>query len=145
MQIDKKVQAARSKESKYLTFAFFEKDCGMKLELVGWTQLIPQRAQSGKRQCVKGIVTLWGDMIPVIDLKFLHRHGSTEMTDTSCIVIFEYSEPYKHYFGIVVEELSEVLNIAEGTENKHSSLLLSAKKHLSSRREEKIWNAAIVD
>lgn len=145
MEIDERVQAAKSKEGKYLTFAFFEKDRGMKLEFVGWMQLSAQRAQPEKHRCVKGIITPWGGGIPVIDLKFLHGRGLIKMTDTSCIVIFEYSEPYKHYFGIVVEELSNVFNIAEGTENKDSWLLLSAKKHLSSRREKKNWNPAIVN
>lgn len=145
MEISEKVQVGRSKEGKYLTFAFFEKDHGMELELVGWTQLSAQRAQLDNHRCVKGIITPWGGGIPVVDLKFLHGGGLTKMTDTSCIVIFEYSQPYKHYFGIVVEELSNVFNIAECTENKDSWLLLSAKKHLSSRREKKNWNPTIVN
>jgi len=145
MQVDKKMQVAKSKECNYLTFAFFEKEHGMELEFVGWTHLSAPGAQLGRHRCVKGLITPWGGGIPVIDLKFLHGKGSTEMTDSSCIVIFEYSEPYRHYFGIAVEALSNVFNIAEGTENKRSSLLLSARRHLSSRRKRRNWSPAMIN
>ena len=67
----------------------------------------------------------------MIDLRVLYGKGTTKMTGTTCIVIFEHSEPYKYYFGIVVEELSNVINIADGTENKMSTLLSSARRYFS--------------
>lgn len=127
LQIGRQLQVARNKEGKYLTFAFFDKVHGMELEVVGWTRLRPL---PHKHDCIKGIVNPWGCEIPVIDLRVLYGTGRTAMTSTTCIVIFEHYESYKYYFGMVVEEISNVANIAEGTENKTSSLLSSAKRHL---------------
>ncbi len=140
MQIDSQVQAAKSKEGKYLAFAFFEKDCGLELEVIGWTQF---QAQPNKPDYIKGAVHPWGSEIPVIDLGVLYGKDATEMTDTACIVIFEHTEQYKYYFAMVVEELSNVINIANGTENKMSPLLLSAKKHLSSSPSANDWNTVL--
>lgn len=128
MQIDRQIQAAKSREGKYLGFAFLEEDDGMELEVLSWTKLTPQ---PNKPDYIRGVVNPWGCEIPVIDLRTLYGKGTTELTETTCIVIFEHSEPYKYYFGIVVEELSNVINIADGTENQMSPLLLSAKRHLS--------------
>jgi purine-binding chemotaxis protein CheW len=126
-QIDRQIQATKNREGKYLGFAFLEKDDGMELEVVGWTELTPQ---PDKPDYIRGVVNPWGCEIPVIDLRTLYGKGTTELTDTTCIVIFEHFESYKYYFGMLVEELSNVINIAEGTENKVSPLLLSAKRHL---------------
>lgn len=128
IQMNGQLQVAESKEGKYLTFTFFEKDLGIKLEVVGWTKLRPL---PHKPDYIRGAVNLWGCEIPVIDLRVLYGTGTTEMTSTTCIIIFEHCELYKYYFGMVVEELSNVVNIAEGTENKISPLLLSAKRQLS--------------
>jgi len=127
-QTDSQVQAAKNKRSKYLVFTFFEKCFGMELEVVGWAKLRPQ---PNKPDYIRGSINAWGCEIPVIDLRILYGKGPTEMTGTTCIVILEHPEPYKYYFGMVVEELSIVINIADGTENKMSPLLLSAKRHFS--------------
>lgn len=128
IQIDRQLQAAESKKGKYLTFTFFEKDHGMELEVVGRTKLRPL---PNKPDYIKGGVNPWGCEIPVIDLRVLYGKGTTELTQTTCIIIFEHCESYKYYFAMVVEEISNVINIADGTENKMSPLLLSAKRHFS--------------
>lgn len=128
LQTDCQVQTAKSKEGKYIVFTFFEKNHGMELEVVGWTKL---RQQPGKPDYIRGCVNPWMCEIPVIDLKILYGKGKIEMTATTCIVILEHPGPYQCYFGIVVGELSNVINIVSGTENKMSPLLLSAKRHLS--------------
>ena len=122
------LQAAESQNGKYLSFTFFEKDAGMELEVVGWTELKPR---TDKPACVRGVVNPWGCDIPVIDLRILYGKGRVEMTRGACIVIFEHTESYKYYFAVVVDELSNVINIADGTVNEMSPLLLSAKRHLS--------------
>ena len=127
-QIKRQMRTAKNRKGKYPAFAFFEKDQGMELEFVGWEKLKPQ---PDKPHYIRGVVNPWGCEIPVIDLGILYGKGATEMTDTTCIVIFEHFEPYRYYFGMVVKELSNVTNIADGMENKMSSLLLSAKQYLS--------------
>jgi len=128
IQIERQSQAAQRKEGKYLTFTFFERDHGMELEVVGWTKLRPQ---PDKPDYIKGVIRLWGCEIPVIDLRILYGSGPTEMTGTTCIIIFEHFEPHKYYFGLVVKGLSNAINVADGTENTMSPLLLSAKRHFS--------------
>ena len=131
IQSIRRIQTVRSKESKYLTFAFFEKDEGMQLKVLGWRKLKPE---SDKPDYVRGTVSPWGLEIPVIDLSALYKKGATKMTSTTCIVIFEHFVTYKYYFGLMVGCLSNVINIAGG-ETKLSPLLLSVKRHLSSRPE----------
>jgi chemotaxis signal transduction protein len=128
LPIDGQIQTAKSKEGEYLAFTFFEKNHGMELEVAGWTKLRPL---PGKPDYIMGDVNPWGFEIPVIDLKILYGKGPTEMTAKTCFVILEHPESREYYFGMVVEELSNIINIADGTENKMSPLLLSAKRHLS--------------
>ena len=108
VQIDEQVQAAKSKEGKYLTFAFPEKGRNKKLQLevVGWTEF---EVRSDKSDHVKGIVNLWGHEIVVVHPKTLSGRDTAEMTDTTCIIIFEFSE---RYLGMVVNAISRVMNIA---------------------------------
>jgi len=133
-QIDDLEQTAKSKEGEYLAFTFFEKNHGMELEVAGWTKLGPL---PDKPDYIRGTVNPWGCEIPVIDLRILSGKGPTEMTPTTCIVILEQPDQCEYYFGMVVAELSKVINIKDGTENKMSSLLLSAKRHLSTNPTEK--------
>lgn len=96
---------------KYLTFAFVETDHGTECEMVGWT-ILNLFAQSTKRECIKGVVHLEGQIIFIFDPKAIHGRGATIMTNDVCIVIFNYSEPSKRPFGIVVEGIANVINIA---------------------------------
>ena len=128
LQIYNQEQIAKRKEGEYLVFTFFEKNYGMELELAGWTKLGPQ---PDKPDYIRGVVNPWGCEIPVIDLRILYGKGPTEMTPTTCIVILEQPEQREYYFGMVVAELSKIINITDGTENKMSSLLSSARRHLS--------------
>ena len=133
-QIDNQEQTANSKEGEYLAFTFFEKNQGMELELAGWTKLglLPD-----KPDYIRGTVNPWGREIPVIDLRILSGEGPTEMTPTTCIVILEQPDQCEYYFGMVVAELSNVINLEDGTENKMSSLLSSARRFLSTNPVEK--------
>lgn len=128
LQIDGQIQTAKGKEGEYLAFTFFEKKHGMELEVAGWTELRPL---PDKPDYIRGDVNPWGCEIPVIDLKILYGKGPTEMTAKTCFVILKHPDSHGYYFGMVVEELSNIINIADGTENKMSPLLLSAKRHLS--------------
>jgi len=108
VQIDEQVQAARSKEGKYLAFVFPEKGRNKKLQLevVGWAEF---EVRSDKSENVKGIVNLWGHEILVTHPKTLSGRDTAEMADTTCIIIFEFSE---RYLGMVVPTISRVMNIA---------------------------------
>lgn len=128
VKMDARLRMPGSTRNTYLSFLFAEKDKGMELEFVGRVELKPQ---PDKPDCIVGCVNPWGCDIPVIDLRILCGRGSTQMIPTSCIIIFEHFESYRYYFGMVVEDVSNVVNIADGSENAVSPLLMSAKRHLS--------------
>ena len=94
-----------------LTFVIVEQAEQVELEVIGWKPLSPQPDEP---DYIKGMIPLRGAEIPVLDLEILTGAGRTEMTQETCIVLLENPEPYKHYFGIVVEGLSNVINIAHG-------------------------------
>ena len=108
VQIDEQVQAARSKEGKYLAFVFPEKGRNKKLQLevVGWTKF---EVWLDKSENVKGIINLWGHEIFLVHPKTLSGRDTAEIADTTCIIIFEFSE---RYLGMVVPTISRVMNIA---------------------------------
>ena len=127
-QIDSYARTVKSREGECLAFTFFEKNHGMELEVAGWAKL---ESQPDKPAYIRKIINPWGCDIPVIDLKILYGKGPTEMTAKTCFVILRHPELHEDYFGMVVDELSNVINLADGTENKMSPLLLSARHHLS--------------
>jgi len=110
IQIDEQVQAAKSKEGRYLTFAFFEKGNGSELKVVGWTQ---PRIWEGKPDTIIGLIKPWGHGIPVKKINYPRGTDITGMPETTCIVIFEYHKPYKYYLAITAESIAHVMNIAE--------------------------------
>jgi len=109
-RITRSAQSAKSKEGKYLAFAFFERQGVLQLDVVGWTAFELKPENSG----ILGTVHLWGHEIPVKDIHRLLQDGEkSQITATTCILIFEYSEPHKEYLAILVEEISNVMVIAE--------------------------------
>ncbi len=112
VRIDEQLQVAKSKEGKYLTFLFQGNghNNNMEMEVVGWTEF---EVLSNKSENINGIVRLWGYEISVARPKILPGRNTAEITDTACIVIFEYSKPCKHYLGTVVDAILNVMSIAE--------------------------------
>ena len=117
-------QVAQDRIGSYLTFNLTEKDEGIVLKFCGRMEL---RSLPGRPPFIKGAVNPWGCDIPIIDLQVLYHGRPTPMTTRACIVLFEYHEPHKCYFGTVVGNISSVLNIADGSQNQKSPLLLSAE------------------
>jgi purine-binding chemotaxis protein CheW len=61
---------------------------------------------------VKGVINLRGKVIPVIDLRARFGMGRIDYTDRTCIVVVETdSGTGKLHMGIVVDSVSEVLNM----------------------------------
>jgi hypothetical protein len=111
LQIDNEVQATKSKEGRYLTFAVLKNSPYKKLELdvVGWTEFNVKRDKSTK---IAGTVRLWGHEIPVKYIRISPGKGAVKLARTACIIVFEYSEPRKYYLAIVVDAISNVMAIA---------------------------------
>lgn len=64
---------------------------------------------------IRGVINLRGAVVPVVDLSARFGRKRTEVTRRTCIVIIEVeSDDGKHDVGVVVDSVSEVLEIAAG-------------------------------
>ena len=63
---------------------------------------------------IRGVINLRGSVVPVIDLAARFGGHQTEISRRTCIVIIELaSEDDKHDIGVVVDAVSEVLEVSK--------------------------------
>ncbi|MBW1722852.1 MAG: purine-binding chemotaxis protein CheW [Deltaproteobacteria bacterium] len=103
------------KEGKYLTFSLDGEEYGIGIlkikEIIGMMPITPVPRTP---DFVKGVVNLRGKVIPVIDLRLRFGMEETEYTERTCIIVVEIEqESGQMVIGIVVDSVSEVLNIKE--------------------------------
>jgi purine-binding chemotaxis protein CheW len=113
--IDQAVKAASVTTGKYLTFTLDEEEYGIGIlkvkEIIGMMDitLVPRTPEF-----IKGVINLRGKVIPIIDLRLKFEMGEIPYTDRTCIIVVEIdSEKGTILIGIVVDAVSEVLNIQE--------------------------------
>jgi len=64
---------------------------------------------------IRGVINLRGAVVPVVDLSARFGRKRTDITRRTCIVIIEVeSDEEKHDVGVVVDSVSEVLEIPAG-------------------------------
>jgi purine-binding chemotaxis protein CheW len=97
----------------YLTFALAGEEYG--LEILRVQEIIGMLAVTGvprTPEYVRGVVNLRGKVIPVIDLRLKFGMPSLDDTDRTCIIVVEVLRSgQKAVMGIIVDEVSEVLDI----------------------------------
>ncbi|MCP3875378.1 MAG: purine-binding chemotaxis protein CheW [Desulfobacteraceae bacterium] len=103
------------KTGKYLTFTLAEEEYGVGIlkvkEIIG---MMPITSVPRTPEFVKGVINLRGKVIPVMDLRLKFDMGEIPYTDRTCIIVVEIdSESGTVLIGIVVDAVSEVLNITE--------------------------------
>ncbi len=108
------VQAGR--EGKYLTFSLAGEEYGIGIlkvkEIIG---LMPITPVPRTPDHIKGVINLRGKVIPVVDLRLKFGMPAAESTDRTCIIVVEIvAESSKIAMGIIVDSVSEVLNIRAG-------------------------------
>ena len=128
--IIKWLQVVNKRATKYLTFLFFEKNREAKLEFVGLSKLYNKERTFHPIKGFIGFIRLWGHDIPVVDLKLSCNNRRIGIKETSCIIIFEHSKGRKYHFGMIVDDITNIINLAEVTEDQMMPILLSAKRHL---------------
>ncbi len=108
-------KAIAQKEGKYLTFALGHEEYGLEIlkvrEIFGYMNItaVPQTPPH-----VKGVINLRGQVIPVIDLRSKFGMEEVEVTEQTCIIVVEITQGSRNFqTGIVVDHVSEVLDIAE--------------------------------
>jgi len=104
-----------SRGGKYLTFTLADEEYGIGIlkikEIIGVMPItpVPQTANF-----VKGVINLRGRVIPVVDLGRWLARGPADYTEKTCIVVVEIEGTNGIILmGIVVDAVSEVLNIKE--------------------------------
>jgi len=108
------VQRIADREGKYLTFSLDQEEYGIGIlkvkEIIGMMKVTPVPQTP---EFVKGVINLRGRVIPVIDLRLRFGMARMDYTERTCIVVVEIDsdEKGKLHIGVVVDSVSEVLNI----------------------------------
>jgi purine-binding chemotaxis protein CheW len=104
---------AEERGGKYLTFTLDEEEYGIGIlkikEIIGMMVItsVPQTPEF-----VEGVINLRGKVIPVTDLRRKFGIEEIDYTERTCIVVVEVqSQAGTVQIGIVVDAVSEVLNI----------------------------------
>jgi len=102
-----------SREGKYLTFALGGEEYGIGIlkvkEIIGLLPITPVPKTPAH---MRGVINLRGKVIPVVDLRLKFGMERGESSDRTCIVVVEIAtENGKISIGIVVDSVSEVINI----------------------------------
>ena len=98
---------------KYLTFSLGHEEYGLPVlkvrEIIKVMDitLVPQMPEH-----VRGVINLRGKVIPVIDLRRTFGFAAREQTERTCIIVVEVNlAPSRVMMGIIVDSVSEVLNV----------------------------------
>ncbi|MFO7910722.1 MAG: chemotaxis protein CheW [Desulfotignum sp.] len=113
--LNQAIQSTTLKTGKYLTFTLADEEYGIGIlkvkEIIGMMAItsVPRTPDF-----VKGVINLRGKVIPVIDLRLKFGMPSIDYTDRTCIIVVEIdADDMTIQIGIVVDAVSEVLNIKE--------------------------------
>lgn len=113
--MDQAIKKMVVKEGKYLTFSLAGEEYGIGIlnikEIIG---MMPVTGVPQMPDFVKGVINLRGKVIPIIDLRLRFGMPYIDYTDRTCIIVVEVSaHSVDVMFGVVVDSVSEVLNIKE--------------------------------
>ena len=102
-----------AQEGKYLTFQLGEEVYGLRIlkvqEIMGLMAVthVPRTPSF-----VRGVVNLRGKVIPVIDLRLKFGMAHRDDTERTCIIVVQVVRDSQQVtMGLIVDEVSEVLNI----------------------------------
>lgn len=109
------IKAVTVKTGKYLTFTLDDETYGIGIlkvkEIIG---MLPVTSVPRTPDFVKGVINLRGKVIPVTDLRLKFGMAAMAYTDRTCIIVVEIdTNDSTVLIGIVVDAVSEVLNIKE--------------------------------
>lgn len=100
-------------EEKYLMFFLEEEYYGIPIlkvnEIIGLMEIthVPRTPDF-----MRGVINLRGKIIPVMDLRLKFNMQERAYDEQTCIIIVEiYMQKIKHFIGLVVDKVAEVVNI----------------------------------
>lgn len=114
-KLDQAINVMAMRENKYLTFTLANEEYGIGIlkikEIIG---MLPITSVPQTPPFVKGVINLRGKVIPVVDLRLKFAMPPMDYTERTCIIVVEIDSPAGAIMiGIVVDSVSEVLNIKE--------------------------------
>ena len=100
-------------DGKHLTFCLGNEDYGIPIlkvkEIIGLMDIthVPQTPEF-----IKGVINLRGKIIPIMDLRLKFKMPEKAYNERTCIIVVEVLiNDFKRLMGIVVDMVSEVVNI----------------------------------
>jgi purine-binding chemotaxis protein CheW len=107
-------QHSNATAGKYLTFALAHEEYGVPvLKVREIIKIMDITAVPQVPAHVKGVINLRGRVIPIVDLRLKFGLPTESYTERTCIIVVEVSSPgRKLMLGMIVDWVSEVLNIA---------------------------------
>ncbi len=113
--MDQAIKATTTRLGKYLTFTLDEEEYGIGIlkvkEIIGMMDItsVPRTPEF-----VKGVINLRGKVIPIVDLRLKFGMEAIPYSERTCIIVVEIdSNEATVLIGIVVDAVSEVLNVRE--------------------------------
>lgn len=102
--------------NQYLTFSLANEEYGVDIlrvqEIKGWT---PVTHIPNAPAFLKGVLNLRGAIVPIVDLRVRFNLESIAYTPTTVVIVLSVvAEGRERTFGIVVDAVSDVVNIAPG-------------------------------
>jgi purine-binding chemotaxis protein CheW len=119
-----------TQKGKFLTFTLGEEYYGIDImyvtEIVG---IQPITVVPELPEFIKGIINLRGKIIPVMDARIKFKKETKVYNDRTCIIVIDVHELS---IGIIVDAVSEVLNINEDNIVPPPNLNTSGRKYIKS-------------
>jgi purine-binding chemotaxis protein CheW len=114
--MNQSTKTALNREGKYLTFSLAGEEYGIVIlkvkEIIGMMPITPVPKTPFY---IKGVINLRGKVIPVADLRLKFDMEEMAYSERTCIIVVEIREGGGNILmGIVVDSVSEVLNIKNG-------------------------------
>ena len=99
---------------KYLSFHLGREEFG--IEVLKVREIVKVQHITGVPDTppeVRGVINLRGRVIPVIDLRLKFGMPEVEYGQKTCIIVIELSGAARRLMGVIVDEVSEVLNLQD--------------------------------
>lgn len=100
--------------SQYLSFSLANEEYGVDIlrvqEIKGWT---PVTQIPNAPPFLKGVLNLRGTIVPIVDLRMRFNLEAVEYTPTTVVIVLSLvTDGRERTFGVVVDAVSDVLNIS---------------------------------
>ncbi|MBZ0263395.1 chemotaxis protein CheW [bacterium] len=119
-----------TQKDKFLTFRLGEEEYGLEIrnviEIIG-IQRVTDLPDTPKY--VRGVINLRGKVVPVIDVRLRFGMAEKEYNERTCIVVVNLNEML---VGLIVDSVSEVIDIPAGDIETPPTMKKSAKNHFLS-------------